>query len=362
MRQSKAADKPLSRQTWSNNAGAAITVGVGEQVYEPTKLAAVFDTLVERGFSAEEVLRGVNLRPEEVHSPKTRISRGQLMAVYTNAVRLSTDPHLAYHIGRNIHVSTYGIYGYAILCCPDFRKVMDFAMSYHALAAPLTAIDFREEGARATWTIEPVAHAGADLQLYRFITELQIGVHISLMRDVMGADFAPDEIYLAYAQADDFGLTEELVGCAIRFAERSNQIVFKSTWLDHNAHLGNRTTYAAVVELCDQLLGDLKWRTGAVGKIRAILLRDIANPPSFDATAKLLEVNARSLRRQLQQQGISFRELRDELRTQLALKYLRNTHLPIEEIALALGFSDATSFRRAFHRWTGKAPSQIREE
>jgi AraC-like DNA-binding protein len=361
VRQSKAADKPLSRQTWSNNAGAPVTVGVHEQVYEPTKLAAVFDALVERGFSAGEILRGVNLRLEEVHSPKTRISRAQLMAVYKNAVGLSTDPHLAYLIGRNIHVSTYGMYGYAILCCPDFRKVMEFAMSYHALAAPLTAIDFREEGAFATWTIEPVVHADADRELYRFVTELQVGVHISLMRDVMGAEFAPDEIHLAYVQADDFGLTEELAGCTVCFAQPSNQIVFKSTWLDHTASLGNRTTYTAVVELCDQLLGDLKLRTGAVGKIRAILLQDIANPPSFDAMAKLLDVNGRSLRRQLQQQGMSFRELRDELRTQLALKYLRSTHLPIEDIALALGFSDAASFRRAFHRWTGKAPSQIRE-
>src|SRR5258705_12336685 len=83
---------------------------------------------------------------------------------------------------------------------------------------------------------------------------------------------------------------------------------------------------------------------------------------NFDATAKLLDVNARSLRRQLRQQGISFRGLRDELRAQLALKYLRSTNLANEDIALALGFSDSANFRRAFHRWTGNAPSQIRDE
>lgn len=231
-------------------------MGLREQIYEPTKLAAVYDALVERGFSAAEILRGVNLRPEAVHSPKTRISKSQLIAAYKNAVRLSTDPHLPYRIGSNIHVSTYGMYGYAILSCPDFRKMMDFAMSYHALAVPLTAIDFREEGARATWSIEPIEHAGADRQLYRFVTELQIGVHISLMRDVMGAEFIPDEICLTYSRADDFGLTEELVGCSIRFAQPSNRIVFKSEWLDRAANLGNRTTYASTVDLCDELLGD----------------------------------------------------------------------------------------------------------
>ena len=64
----------------------------------------------------------------------------------------------------------------------------------------------------------------------------------------------------------------------------------------------------------------------------------------------------------MRQQGFSFRELHDELRTQIALKYLRSTDLANEDIALALGFSDAANFRRAFHRWTGKAPSDIRNE
>jgi AraC-like DNA-binding protein len=337
-------------------------VGIGEKVYQSTKLAAVYDLLVNLGVSAEEILRGVNIRFEEVHSPKTRISQRQLMTAYQNAMQLSADRHLPYRIGTTIHVSTYGMYGYAILCCPDFRKAMDFATRYHALAAPLATIEFREEGERATWSIEPILHSVADRRLYRFIAELQIGIHISLMRDIMGQAFAPQEVCLSYPQADDFGLTAELVGCSVRFMRPANQIVFNSSWLDQAARLGNKTTYPAILAMCDDLLGDLILRTGTAGKVRAILLRDIANPPTFDATAKLLEVNARSLRRQLRQQGISFRGLRDELRAQLALRYLRSTNLANEDIALALGFSEASNFRRAFHRWMGKAPSQIRDE
>ncbi|MDH2385517.1 AraC family transcriptional regulator [Bradyrhizobium sp. CER78] len=103
-------------------------------------------------------------------------------------------------------------------------------------------------------------------------------------------------------------------------------------------------------------------RNGIAGKIRAILLRDIASPLTFEAAAKMLGINDRSLRRQLHQQGLSFRGLRDELRTQIAAKYLRGTKLANEDIALALGFSDAANFRRAFHRWTNKTPSQFRNE
>jgi transcriptional regulator GlxA family with amidase domain len=66
------------------------------------------------------------------------------------------------------------------------------------------------------------------------------------------------------------------------------------------------------------------------------------------------------LRRRLLQEGTSFRELADKLRTQLAIKYLRDTDLAVEDIAFALGFSDAANFRHAFHRWTGKWPNEFR--
>jgi transcriptional regulator GlxA family with amidase domain len=78
------------------------------------------------------------------------------------------------------------------------------------------------------------------------------------------------------------------------------------------------------------------------------------NSTTLAAIAKLLEVSDRSLRRQLRKQGISFRGLLDEIRMQIALKYLRTTRLANEDIALALGF------RRAFRRWTNKSPSEIR--
>jgi AraC-like DNA-binding protein len=346
----------------SNNEKEKPIVGLSERVYESAKLAALFDVLVDQGFSAAEILRNVNLTVDKVHSPKSRISLAELMTACKNAIRLSSDPHLPYRIGTSIHISAYGMYGFAILCCPDFRKAMAFAELYHALAAPLATIEFTEGDGLASWVIEPNARAAADPQIYRFIAEMQIGIHISLMRDIMGSAFTPDQISVAYPEAHDFGLPADQIGCRLSFASRINQIMFRSAWLDQAANLGNKTTYPAVAALCDDLLNELISRIGVAGEIRALLLRNITNPPTLAAIAKLLDVSDRSLRRQLRQQGISFRGLLDELRMQIAMKYLRTTRLANEDIALALGFSDATNFRRAFRRWTNKSPSEIRGE
>jgi hypothetical protein len=112
--------------------------------------------------------------------------------------------------------------------------------------------------------------AATDPQVYRFITEMQIGIHISLMRDIMGPAFSPDEINLAYPESRDFGLPADQIGCRLGFAGTANQIIFRSAWLDQAAHLGNKTTYPAVVALCDDLLKDLKSRIGLCASWSAV--------------------------------------------------------------------------------------------
>lgn len=336
--------------------------GFTDKIHQVTKLAVVVDALVEQGYSMQDALRGTDVSPQDLHSAKTYICLNQLLACYDNALQLSQDPELPYRIGSSIHLSAYGMYGYAILCSVDFRKTMNFAVKYHSLAMPLCAISFAEEKGQGVWTLEPTRHAKIDQRLCRFIVELQIGIHLSLHRDVMGASFEPSEIALTYGQAKDFRLTSELTGCPLRFEQPANKICFNSKWLDAKPQLGTRTTYAAVEAVCDGLLAELEARTGAAGKVRAILVQDIANRPSFEATAKLLGTTTRTLRRQLEQQGTSFRDLVDELRIQIAMKYLAATSMSNEDIAFALGFSDAANFRHAFRRWTHSTPSAVRRQ
>jgi AraC-like DNA-binding protein len=336
-------------------------VGFEEELYSAAKMAAVVDALLEGGVSPSQALDGSGVSLEELYSPKTRISRNQLIRCYRNALAHSKDPHLPFTIGSRVHLSAYGMYGYAMLCSTDFRRTMDFAVRYHQLATPLVTISFEERDRHGVWTVEPLLHPKIDSQLHRFVTELQIATHISLHRDIMGESFVPREVVLSYRPAGDFLITPALVGCSVRYEQAMNQIVFDSAFLDEAPKLGNRTTYPSVVALCDDLLADLALRSGAAGRVRNVLLQDVANRPNFASVAKLLRTPSRTLRRQLRLQETSFRQLSDELRVYVALRYLRDTRMTIEDIAFALGFSDAANFRHAFRRWTGKAPHDFRQ-
>jgi AraC-like DNA-binding protein len=334
---------------------------VSDKIYRPTKLAVIIDALLRDGIPVDDALRDLGVKASELHSPDTLVSLEQLLAACRIATRLSSDPTLPFRIGSSVHISTYGMYGYAILCGTDFRKTFEFCVKYHVLAAPLVNISYVERDGMCCWTIDPLLHRLMDERLYRFVVEMQMGVHISLQRDIMGPAFAPSEVALTYSRSEDFHLTEELLGCKIRFNQPANQLAFNAKWLDEPANLGNRTTYAAVVAMCDELLADLKYRSGVAGTVRAYLLQDLANRPTLAVIAERLGSTTRTLRRQLDHQGTSFRELLDELRSQVAMKYLRDTIMTSEDIAVSLGFSDAANFRHAFRRWTGKTPSEFRQ-
>jgi AraC-like DNA-binding protein len=180
---------------------------------------------------------------------------------------------------------------------------------------------------------------------------------VSMHRDFMGAAFAPSELHVTFGKQSAVEAFVETLSCKMFFAQAKNRLVFDACWLNAPATLGNAITNHTVVAMCDALL-ELELRSGLAGRVRDVLLSSIADDTSLASVSERLKIPQRTLRRRQRAEGTSFREIAEHLRTQLAIKYLRDTDLTVEDIAFALRFSDAANFRHAFHRWTGKSPGQ----
>ena len=335
-------------------------LGPNEKVYPVVKIAMVVESLRDEGVSSREALAGIHISETQLASPAVRVSANQVMESYRNAIRLSPNPHFAYHTGLRFHVSTYGMYGFAILSSTDFRRTMAFAVEYHQLAAPLVDVQFLEQDKDAAWTMAPLPYPQVDAQLYKFIVELQAGVHVSLHRDIMGQSFCPSELHFTFGRPRGAKKDDAIFDCPVRYGQPENKLVFDAGWLNGTPNLGNEVTFSEVSALCDRLLRELELNTGLAGRVRQIFLACMSQPTSFDLIARRLKMSPRTLRRKLEQEGTSFRELIDALRAHAAIKYVRDTDLTIEDIAFALGFSDAAAFRHAFRRWTKSAPHEYR--
>ena len=337
-----------------------LKVGTDEKIYPLTKIAVVVDALREVGVAPAEALRGSHVSALELTSAATRVSLNQVLEVYRNALRLAPQPYFAYRTGLRFHVTTYGMYGFAILSSTNFRQTMQFAMQYHQLATPLADVFFKEQQGKGVWTIAPLAHPAVDARLYQFLVELQFGHNVSLHRDVMGGAFTPSEVHVTFAKPISGESNVEPLGCEILYQQPENRMIFDANWLDGDARLGNPITYSAITDLCHALLEEMHLRTGLAGQIRQVLLTNLGHDTSLAAVSARLNIPERTLRRRLLLEGTSFRAIADELRAHLATKYLRDTDLSVEDIAFALGFSDAANFRHTFRRWTNKSPNELR--
>ena len=97
-------------------------------------------------------------------------------------------------------------------------------------------------------------------------------------------------------------------------------------------------------------------------EVRAAIERELATgAPSLPTVARDLGTSERTLQRRLADERLSFRELVESVREQLARSYLAELRLPIADVAFRLGYAETSAFLRAFKRWTGTTPTRWRE-
>jgi len=235
-----------------------------------------------------------------------------------------------------------------------------FALQYYQLAAPLVDVTFEERNESAAWCIAVLPFRPLDAALHDFIVELQFSALLCVHRDVMGPDFRLTQVQLNAQRPSGAARHAEQFGCEVLYEQPQNRLLFPAEWLHRKPALGNSVTYAHITEICNTLLAELKENTGVAGRARQVPLANLGAPPDISALAGQLGLSPRTLRRRLQEQNLSYRELIDDLRAQTAIRYLRDTRLTVENISFFLGYSDPAAFRHAFNRWTKTTPNAFR--
>jgi AraC-like DNA-binding protein len=288
------------------------------------------------------------------------VSARQLLTVLARCAELSRDPAFALRAGLRLRVNHFGLYGYALLSCPTPREAIQLAVRYRALATPLLGLEARESSTDLRWSFSDLHGLGQGSELFRLACEIQFSTQLSLHRDVMGADIRPCEVRAAYAAPPHAALYESLLGCPVHFGAGLSDIAFDAKWLAQPIALGHPIPASLIRATCERLLADLQPASGTASQVCTLLLAQPGRFPDIELLAQRLGMSSRTLRRKLLMEGTSYQHLLDGVRHRLATDYLSTTRLNTEDVAAALGFSDAANFRQAFKRWTGRRPSDFR--
>jgi len=155
---------------------------------------------------------------------------------------------------------------------------------------------------------------------------------------------------------------ERFFGCPVQFGQDSNALLLAPFALALPLALADPALHRALEEHARQQLEARRREANLVDAVRALLLQELSQgiTPVRERVAGQLGISARSLHRKLETANQSFRGLVDEVRLTLAQNTLRESALPVAQVAQQLGFQESQSFIRWFKRVQGVTPGEFR--
>jgi AraC-like DNA-binding protein len=312
--------------------------------------------LEELGLSPVAVLRHAGLPMGLFEQSKIWVTTQEMFALHRAVHELSGDPGIGLKLGSEERIERYDPIAIAALYTRSFRDALARMARYKRLTCPeeIRVIEHGKECAvEFVWLLaeEPEPPSLIDVC---FAWVVAIG------RRGVGSSINPKRVDFKRPEANR-QLYEDHFACPVRFGARHNTLLFGSDdlaqpFLTHNPDLLEMVAPQLEVELAQQLAqGSLK------EQVKGVLKRFLAGQrPRLEDVAVELRVSARTLQRRLLAERITFQNLVEEARRELAQHYLMQSSLELNETAYLLGYEDPNSFFRAFHRWEGTSPGEWR--
>lgn len=355
-------DAGTSPNATALRAGRAGFPSLNQRSFAPFKLATVIDAVASRGISAAVVLDRTGLTLAEVRDPHTLTSIGQYLTACENIVAAGATVAEAFAIGARLHLSAYGMYGYALMCSPTMRDFFDFAVRYQPLATPTVRLEWRTEGAVAVWRFREIYRDVMSSDVRTFLVRQQMKMTFTHIRDTAGRDNLP--IRALFAMPEDGDAPEDIreLSCDCIYAQEANELHYPIGLLDRTPELGNRLTRMMLEETCERLIGQSRLSSGLSGEVYQLLLAAPGTLASMTEISAQLGLEERTLRRRLATENTTYVAIVDEVRRKLAIEYLQTTRMSVDDVAWKVGFSDSANLRRAVRRWTGQTIGDLRSQ
>jgi len=312
--------------------------------------------LEDAGLEPLAVLRQAGLPMGLFHQEKVLLSTDEFFALYRAIAELSRDPAIGLKLGTEDRIERYDPIAIAALCTRTFRDALGRLGRYKQLTCP-EKIDLVERGqdcaVHFTWLLahEPEPAVLVDVCFAWIMTIARRGT---------GRTIHPKRVEFHRLESQR-AIYERHFQCPVRFQAAKNVLVFSKADMDGPFLTYNPDLLAAVAP---QLEAELKQQLSEKElreQVKGILKRLLAGQrPGIEDVARELRTSTRTLQRRLTEDGTTFQQLMEEARRELARHYLLHSPLELNETAYLLGYEDANSFFRAFHKWEGTSPGHWR--
>lgn len=328
----------------------------------------LLDFAVSRGADRALLLERSGLADPDLGQQDNRVALDRYLALFKAAADLTSNPAIALHYGEAVRMQEISIVG---LICEACETTIDVGRELNRYAA-LVLDDA---------TSEPAALMRGVMRDGDFWIEFPHDL-FAANRVIAEAEFArlvwngrvmfanspefrqlkyPAEIHFTHPDPGYAGEYARVFQAPVVFGSHWNAMRVDAAFLTLKQPPVNRYVFSVLSDRADALLRSLRNSKTTRGRVESVLIPLLhKGDVAMDVVAGALGLSRQKLYRSLKAEGASYESVLDDLRHKLALSYLADKKVSVNETAYLVGFSEPAAFSRAFKRWTGRPPSAVR--
>jgi AraC-like DNA-binding protein len=316
-------------------------------------VTALLRAAQKHGLDDEHVLRQAGIDLSLIAADKARVPSAnfrQLSAYLTMQLQDENAGMLA----QPTKIGTFAMMCHACINCPTLGQFLGRCTKFNALVSDCVSLTLENDGEFARYSISTQPGATDEEEL---IIMILLSITHRLSNWAIGKTITLDAVEITrdrpnYAHEYNF-----LFMAPIQFGQKTNTLRFAAKYLDMPVIQSEQDLEQFLSTPSIHMMTSHDSDRSLVAKIRTMIKGDVGGHfPEFNEVANSLNLTTATLRRRLRAEGSSYQQLKDDIRRDTAIHHLGRGTISMDQVAESVGFSEPTSFFRAFKRWTGVTP------
>jgi AraC-like DNA-binding protein len=310
------------------------------------------------GLPVEPILKRVGVTPELVAEPERGLSvRSQITLLDEAAIALKDDC-IGFTLARDLDPREIGLLYYVMSSSQTLGDALKRVARYSKITNEALVVGYRE----GNQLIIELSYSGVPRHSDRHQIEFCMFGLLRICRMLTGLNLVPQHFKIAHHRSGGISEMARFVGTKVEFGADADEFALHADARKFPVIHADNYLNHFLLKYCEAALADRRrdtsyLRTSVENAISSLLPHGRA---LVGEVARTLGMSQRTLARKLSDEGLNFTEILQQLRRDVAVRYLADSKLHVSNIAWLLGFHEVSAFTRACKSWTGKTPSEMR--
>lgn len=309
-----------------------------------------------------EIAAALGLDEALLAQPEARVPNERLVPLWDWASERLGDEALGLHLAQRVDRDSFDVFSFIAGSSSSLGAALDCIGRYFRLLTDAAVYELAVDGEAAWWSFGRSSGPAAGPSPGRHQETFALAASVAYSRLWLGDDFAPEEVFFRHDDRTALDEIEAYFRAPVHLSAEQCAFRFGASHLERPLDGADSGLASLLRRYADEALAALGDHEATTQQVRRCVLDGLAEGGgSLDDCARRLAVSSRSLQRRLRDEGTTHKEILDQVRREMAVRYLSHRDLTASQVAFLLGFSETAPFFRAFKRWTGRTPGEYRE-